>query len=46
MEEDVSSCKLSQSNLYLLSSHWNSTIVNIPTQKGIDKLNWVSTIVQ
>ena len=43
MEEDVSACKLSQYNVCLLSSHGNSTIVNIPAQKGINKLNWAST---
>ena len=42
MEVDVDTCKLSQFGLCLLSSHGNTSIVKIPTQKGIDKLNWAS----
>ena len=38
MEVTVDTCKLSQ----LLLSHGNTQIVKIPTQKGIDKLNWAS----
>ena len=42
MEFDVDTCELSQFGLCLLSSHGNTSIFKIPTQKGIDKLNWAS----
>ena len=42
MENVVATCKLSPFGLCILSSHGNTTIVNIPTRKGINKLNWAS----
>ena len=42
MGDSTDNCKLSQFGICQLLTHGNTAVVEIPTQKWIEKLNWAS----